>query len=786
MKIPRLFLTLSLVGGMIPAVQPLHASLPADNPVAAFYGENEYPWTDELPWHSVVDFTTFNGADNHARFEAAQDAVEAMGGGVIYFPPGTYEFSDHLFLRDGVILRGATPTQTDAKELDFDPPSKLVFPKYEFVAEGDGTPDDTAFKFIRVAGGHLGSHMGAVWLDINRAGVNVSGGNPEARRNLVFGVRNNNVAEASPQVPIEGMHGWQRHSWRFTRNIGAYAFRYLLVANNRVNDKHWLQHRRIDGRDTFGIDLDDPAWEVDDFEQPGYLIQEQNGQWADPKRELEGHQAVFSYTDHYGIVVRGSGGGLWGVAPHENPTVFRRDKTIRDNWVYATMRVKMHTSGWGLVIRENVLRDREGKQHWFHPTGQRLVNPANTLENRGIDWSGRHVLIEGNDVEVHRHQMRETHYRSVDGEAILHQECCGGSIIDGVTIRNNVVNAYIGLYKIPYLRNVLIEGNTINRGPTVDGLGIFVDANTNNHMNPLYNVIIRNNTLDRLPIRVRGSLRPDGEHTSVVSDNVIDGASINVMDYVVAENNTRPNGDPVTAGVTEAEYDIPWAPELDVRISGHPDDIRRGEAIRLVASVLNDVPVERVVFYDGTTAITEFTEPPFTDLEWTGVASSNDPLYTAVAYQPAVDVDRTFVQFTSEFPTAWLGDDPEALYNDWLQAHFSEEERNIPDLHLIDFNGNGQPALLDFLVGRDPKEPHPPVHPEIVRGENDTLRAHFRFRPAQQVAAVLETTTDLNTWTPLLQSGDWSLQTDGDDWILEADIAPGGDPALIRVRATRR
>lgn len=121
-----------------------------------------------------------------------------------------------------------------------------------------------------------------------------------------------------------------------------------------------------------------------------------------------------------------------------------------------------------------------------------------------------------------------------------------------------------------------------------------------------------------------------------------------------------------------------------------------------------------------------------------------------------------------------------------MHAHFSEEERNIPDLHLIDFNGNGQPALLDFLVGRDPKEPHPPVHPEIVRGENDTLRAHFRFRPAQQVAAVLETTTDLNTWTPLLQSGDWSLQTDGDVWILEADIAPGGDPALIRVRATRR
>ncbi|MCC5808592.1 MAG: hypothetical protein JJU00_19855 [Opitutales bacterium] len=783
---PRFINTAALLA-VLAATPCVHASLPAHNPVADFYGAEAYPWTDDLPWHNVVDFTSFNGADNHARFEAAQDAVEAMGGGVIYFPPGTYEFTDHLHLRDGVILRGAQPAQTDAKELDFDPPSKLVFPKYHFVAEGNGTPNNTAFKFIRVAPDHLGSHMGAVWLDINRAGINVTGGEPEARRNLVFGVRNNNVAEASDQVPIEDMHGWQRHSWRFTRNIGAYAYRYLLVANNRVNDKHWLQHRRIDGRDTFGVDLDDPAWEVDDFEQPGYLIREQNNQWADPKRELEGHQAVFSYTDHYGIVVRGSGGGLWGVPPNENPTVFRRDKTIRDNWVYATMRVKMHTSGYGLVIRDNILRDREGKQHWFHPTGQRLVNPANTLENRGIDWSGRHVVIEGNDVEVHRHQMRETHYRSVDGEAILYQECCGGSIIDGITIRNNIVNAYIGLYKGPYLRNALIEGNTVVRGPTADsGLGIYVDADTNNHLNPVYNVIVRNNTLDGLPIRVRGNLRPDGEHTSIVHDNVIDGASINIMDYVAAENNTRSNGDPVTATLHQAVYDIPWAPELDVRISTHPDDTRGGEAVRLVASVVNDVPVDRVVFYDGTTEIAEFTEPPFTDLEWIGAASSDDPLYSAVAYQPPVSVDRDFVQYTSEFPTAWTGEDPDQAYSAWLEGHFTPAERDDPGLLFQDFNGNGQPALLDFLVGRDPKQSHPPVVPEIVHGDDDSIRARFRFRPAPQVAAVLETSNDLSTWTPLLQSGDWTVEADGDEWILEAEVASAGDPAIIRVRATAR
>ncbi len=196
--------------------------------------------------------------------------------------------------------------------------------------------------------------------------------------------------------------------------------------------------------------------------------------------------------------------------------------------------------------------------------------------------------------------------------------------------------------------------------------------------------------------------------------------------------------------------------------------------------------LERVVFYDGTTELTEFTEPPFTELEWTGAASSDDPLYTAVAYQPAVSVDRNFVQYTSEFPTAWTGDDPEQAYTNWLEAHFAPAERDDPDLLFHDFNGNGQPALLDFLVGRDPKASHPPVQPEILRGEDDTVRARFRFRPAPQVAAVMEASADLQTWTPLLQSADWTLQPDGDEWILEADVTNGGDPAIIRVRATRR
>lgn len=771
-------------------------AVPTNNPVRDFYSEGVYAWTDQLPWENVFVFTDFDAPDNDTRFEIAQDAIEAAGGGILYFPPGTHTFNNHLYLRDGVILRGANPAQPDAKEIDFDPPSRLVFPRYSFVPEGDGTPNDTAFKFIFVAPGHVGRDQGAVNLEINRAGLRLGGGAPIARRVVVFGVRSNNVAEASPEVPIEGQHGWQRYTWRFTRNINVFVDRYALVANNRINDKHWLQHRLQDGRDTFGIDLSGPAWEIDDFEQPGYLIREQNNQWANPPRALAGHQAVFSYTDNYGIALRGGSGGGWGVAPHQAPSLFRRNKVVRDNWVYGTMRVKIHTSGNGLVIKDNVLRDRAGKVHWMHPTGQRLVNPANTLENRGIDWSGLNVLVEGNDVEVYRHRMRDTHYLSVDGEAILFQECCGGTIIDGITIRNNLTNAYIGIYKAPYLRNALIEGNTVTRGATADtGLGIYVEADTNNATFPLYNVTVRNNVLlDGMPLRVSGRLQPEGAAPSVVHDNILHGGGFRVATYVDAFDNFDGDGHPVTPIPVEPQATVPHAPEVDFRITGNPAQIRAGEVVRLQASITNDAAVERVRFFDGTALLAEFTEPPFTALEWTGVASVDDPLYSAVAIpvEHTVVIDgvpstRTFAQFTSVLPSE-MGGAHASAFQDWLGQHFSPAELNNPDLPFLDVNGNGQPVLFDFLAGRDPHAAHPPVQPELIPGTaGEAPRARIRFRPAAPVAAVLEVSADMQTWSPLLRDTDWTLTPDGDDWILEAGLKdPAEGPAFIRLRADWR
>jgi len=94
---------------------------PTDNPVATYYGpEQGYPaWTERIRWDNVIDMSTYTkGKTNFEKFESARDELAAKGGGVLYYPPGTYDFSEGpfdgpkgrgLMLRSGVVIRGEAP-----------------------------------------------------------------------------------------------------------------------------------------------------------------------------------------------------------------------------------------------------------------------------------------------------------------------------------------------------------------------------------------------------------------------------------------------------------------------------------------------------------------------------------------------------------------------------------------------------------------------------------------------------------------------------------------------------
>jgi len=119
----------------------VHAdTLPTDNPVATFYsGDAGYPaWTDQIRWSNVVNMKTFDKGKTHfERFENARDQLAVKGGGVLYYPAGTYDFSDGpfdgpggrgLMLRSGVVIRGEAPIgQPLATAGELDLPTKFVF-----------------------------------------------------------------------------------------------------------------------------------------------------------------------------------------------------------------------------------------------------------------------------------------------------------------------------------------------------------------------------------------------------------------------------------------------------------------------------------------------------------------------------------------------------------------------------------------------------------------------------------------------------------------------------------
>ena len=90
------------------------------NPIADYYnGVEGYPvWTNEVKWNNVITMTNMNsGALNFAEFKTQRDILYAQGGGVLYYPAGTYNFDipdtpngEGLMLKKGVVIVGAIPT----------------------------------------------------------------------------------------------------------------------------------------------------------------------------------------------------------------------------------------------------------------------------------------------------------------------------------------------------------------------------------------------------------------------------------------------------------------------------------------------------------------------------------------------------------------------------------------------------------------------------------------------------------------------------------------------------
>ena len=486
----REFILRSSAASAMLAAWPGSRLFAGDEPIDDPLGELKLSWTGSLKWQRVIDVARAPGESIDEKLANAQVMLAMNGGGVAFFPAGTYRFRESIKLLDGVVLRGVAPQSvTSAHNDKYSLTTKFEFPKFEPSFEGDGTSIVSAFKGIVLAEPATASNCGVVHIDINRGHIHFEDdGSDEhnaGRNRVVFGCILRNAAVADPAVPnlkIEQL-GWQRFTHRHHAAIDVKASENILVANNRL-----------------------PKSGDDNFTMNGFVL-------LDPKKQPTTFDGIVFdydnrpglYVNHYGI--GGAGGSGPDGTPETHPYGFRKGTVIRDNFVFNTGRMGIGFCGDGVVCSNNVIRIPDDI---FRPTatGQQLTSGSSTNDNRAIEMRGWRWVVDGNDYEVHRNWASDRKYKINDGEGLMHEDHVNSTVQDSV-LTNNRGNAYLSIYKTAGIDGLRIEGNDIRLGDGRQSIAkstaIFAVADRNSGRFPCRNVTIVNNTVAGGGIAIAGS-----------------------------------------------------------------------------------------------------------------------------------------------------------------------------------------------------------------------------------------------------------------------------------------
>jgi hypothetical protein len=174
--------------------------------------------------------------------------------------------------------------------------------------------------------------------------------------------------------------------------------------------------------------------------------------------------------------------------------------------MYKTARSAIHASGTGLVVKDNIVRDKINKVALVGATGTSFADAgaanASSYENIGIECTGINVLIENNNIEIYRHKwgagaLTANSLHTDDGEGIVGKNFP----FNGYTIRNNVIRTNTICYP--------------GQGTTTKGYNGLVTG-----VSQVQNVLVEDNDFGNMPLRI------DGE--TGIASNVIVRRNINV------------------------------------------------------------------------------------------------------------------------------------------------------------------------------------------------------------------------------------------------------------------
>ena len=387
------------------------AASPLDNPVASFYsGPEGYPaWTDEIRWSRVINMKLYKKGKN--AFEKFQNARKELseGGGVLYYPGGTYDFSTMppgvgLMLNPGVVIRGEAPVgHPVAAKGKLELPTKFVF-KFRTRAGGKVPadwnfiglqPDD--YKNIKSI-----NHVGIAWVHL--VGATIAFG-PQVDWGKTWGgagsLLSSNikkpwaVRDPSGTHPIDALAG----GGKTYKGVGK-------------------------GRLVFGCVFDDAAV-LDDFSDPGYgpdgfftsvhcaRIIAYGSRVLVANNYLPKSRKSFIYrqkTEKQIAPIRFDYGNTCAIDINKEllafaaangrcPGYFEKGIVVRDNYVYNHGHKGFNIAGNWVTITGNV-NDREfvrgNRLAVLTLDGYEVATPTSDTRSRAFDLAGRNLWVNGN------------------------------------------------------------------------------------------------------------------------------------------------------------------------------------------------------------------------------------------------------------------------------------------------------------------------------------------------------------------------------------------------------
>ena len=414
---------------------------PQDNPIATLYGNGTYPWADSMVNWSCV----YNVKDYGGSFEEAQKAAKSGGGGVVYFPPGTYSFTTNIMIESNVVIRGEPTTEMAKKGTSPGPLApktifKCTFGEHLGVYNSDSKGTNIGIVNIELDGCAVMFHP---TLKPNAEGIKYW-----KKAEDVVGLGQNKVVIGNKIHEVTFQHPDPDNSssyniiwpWTFGIAIACYSDGNALVANNLISKSTTSKQTTL-------------ILNGDKLTVP-YPVDNRYG--IDVNSIMLGGP-IFKYLGNQCPPGQGS------LNPSCYPWYFRRGLVIRDNYVYMNGRVGVtwsgggdgKTVGSGTQVYNNHVEVAAGTTCWTF-NGWKKITGHDTNENRGYDQKGYESNVTMNTGHINRQKAADTPYDTVDGEGILTQAWCGNDGIRNIWSKNDLSGgstgylAYYNLFNVEY------------------------------------------------------------------------------------------------------------------------------------------------------------------------------------------------------------------------------------------------------------------------------------------------------------------------------------------------